>query len=135
MSFPFIVAALDAKGLSSAQKITLACLANRANDGGVCFPSQATIALDTGLSTRHVYRCLIDLHQKGVLGWRQENDNQDRRRKKNVYTLNLDEIKGLNVKHDRVADKPNIDNSLLGHGVTHSTPEFTTAKSLSELAG
>jgi len=135
MSFPYVISSIEAKGISSAQKITLIALANRASDKGVCFPSQATIAKDTGLSKRHVYRCLCDLQEMGLLGWTQQHDTQDRRKKKNVYSLDLRNIKGLAGINDRVADETNNNTSLHGHSVTQSEPTFATAKSLSELAG
>ena len=42
----------------------LACYADRA---GACFPSQATLAADTGLSERCVRYCLADLERLGVI--------------------------------------------------------------------
>ena len=135
MSFQYVINSIEANGLSAAQKITLIALANRANDAGVCYPSQATIAKDTALSVRHVYRCLCDLQELGILSWTAQHDTQDRRKKKNIYKLDVKKIAGLSVKGDSMAEETNNIDSLHGHEVTQNQQGFATAKNLTELAG
>lgn len=141
MSFNYLIASVENNSLSCAEKMTLIALANRANESGVCFPSQKTIGKDTGLSSRHVYRCLQTLKDNGLVQWHFEHDTQDRRRKKNIYRLNLEKITsddGQHVKHDNAADETIYNDSLHGHPVNEpqrNDEPFVTAKSLSELAG
>ena len=135
MSFPYVIASIENNALTCSEKMTLVSLANRANDKGVCFPSLDTLAQDTGQSSRNVHRCICALRDKGLIAWSKQTDTQDRRKKKNVYSLNLQIIKRHIVMQDTVAEETiNID-SLPSHSGNQSDEGFTTARSLSELAG
>lgn len=74
-----------AGGLTPVDKIVLLCLADRANDGGFCWPSVATIARETGVSPRGVQAALRRLRQLGLIDVRQSAGG----RMSNVYRLHL----------------------------------------------
>ena len=132
MSFEYIINSLKTNNLSSAEKLTVICLANRADDNGKCFPSLQTIANDTSQSVRNAHRIIKKLKQRGIVEQQQQRLESDLRRKRNIYILNLQKIKEHFVKYDEVAKETIYKDSLHGHS---DTDNFVTAKNLSELAG
>jgi Helix-turn-helix domain len=69
MSIKFTAAIWEDKRITNPiEKLVALALADYANhDTGRCFPSYATIACRTLLSTRQVMRCIKSLEQKGVI--------------------------------------------------------------------
>jgi DNA-binding transcriptional MocR family regulator len=61
MSFDLIRVVAKARGLTHYAKTTLILLANMADKQGRCFPSQETMAYETGLSLRQVSRAISQL--------------------------------------------------------------------------
>ena len=56
------------RGISSTQKLVLLCIVSYYNRAQrVSFPSQSTIAADTGLSRRTVLRAINDLEELGLI--------------------------------------------------------------------
>ena len=53
------------RGVSLAEKTVLVRLADRADDGGLCFPGQASIADELGVTTRTVSRAIARLVELG----------------------------------------------------------------------
>ena len=84
MSFEYIINSLKTNNLSSAEKLTVICLANRADDNGKCFPSLQTIANDTSQSVRNAHRIIKKLKQRGIVEQQQQRLESDLRRKRNI---------------------------------------------------
>lgn len=57
--------------LSSSEKLVLISLASHRSGGdGKCYPSHSTLARETGMSRRNVYRVLGLLKDKGIVNWK-----------------------------------------------------------------
>jgi hypothetical protein len=67
MSVQAISAAFAVQGLSPSEKLVLLALANFADADGRCWPSQARLAHDTGLTDRQVRRVFVSLIAAGVM--------------------------------------------------------------------
>ncbi len=81
MNFPLLNAALHSPSLSLAQRMIFTILLNHADARGISWPSQETIALQAGCSSRSVRGHLTKLEQ---LGWITVRPSQGRY---NVYTV------------------------------------------------
>lgn len=87
MSITAINWALNVETGSPTAKLVLIKLADNADDDGVCFPSQTTIARHCELSTDSVSRHVKKLETLGLISVRRERVNGVKQR--NIYTLNL----------------------------------------------
>lgn len=67
MSFQAQTAVAAIRGLKPLDKLLLLTLANYAGADGSCFPSQTTLAADTGMSERAVRGHLADLEAQGMI--------------------------------------------------------------------
>jgi hypothetical protein len=67
MSVQAITAAFAVQGVSPSEKLLLLALANYADAGGQCFPSQVTLTHDTGLSERTIRTAFGSLKALGLL--------------------------------------------------------------------
>ncbi len=67
MSFKAIAWAFEQKGLTCCQKFTLLTLANYTNQDNNCWPSQTTLARDTGLCRHKVNETIGELEGKGLI--------------------------------------------------------------------
>lgn len=92
MSVQALSAAFALRGLSPSEKLVLLALANFANEGLQCWPSQERLAADTELSARTVWSALKGLEERGVLV-RESRKRSDGTRATDVFTLNLDDPK------------------------------------------
>ena len=75
--------------LSAAEKFVLMCLAFRAKDDGVCWPSVDGIARSTNLNAKTVRSALAFLETEGFI------TRKARPGAKTVYSLNIETIQGL----------------------------------------
>lgn len=75
--------------LSAAEKFVLMCLAFRAKDDGVCWPSVDGIARSTNLNAKTVRSALAFLEMEGFI------TRKARPGAKTVYSLNIETIQGL----------------------------------------
>lgn len=104
MSVQAISWALSIKAGSPAAKCVLICLANYADENGVCWPSQALLAEQTEQSLDTVQRRLAELTEDGLIG-RKRRQNKAGGRATDVYQLCLEvkpqtAAKGLSRKSD-----------------------------------
>lgn len=53
--------------LTAAQSLTLIVLVDHVDEDGICFPSQETMALESGLSRMGLRKALLGLIEKGLL--------------------------------------------------------------------
>jgi hypothetical protein len=68
VSYRYIDAAFEVRGLKPNVKLVLLCVCKYANDKtGHCFPSQTTLALDTGLALSTVKLCLKELDRLAMV--------------------------------------------------------------------
>ena len=74
------------------QKLTFAVLSSYADEGGICYPSQTTVAGMLGCSERTVKRTIRDLRRMGLLEVRATSTPTGRR---NSYRLLIDRRGGL----------------------------------------
>jgi hypothetical protein len=79
-------------GLSLASTCVLWALADHADTEGRSFPSQALLALETGMGERHVRRCLGELAKLGPLEW-----SRGGRTTPNHYRLRADVLAAMPV--------------------------------------
>ncbi len=64
----------------SSAKFVLVTLANYASPDGYCYPSQETLARDTGQSPRSVWSHLADMESRGILVRERRNDKHGHRK-------------------------------------------------------
>lgn len=74
-------------------KIVLLKLADRANDDGVCWPGQASMAHDCGMSERSVMRHLADLEKRGLI-LIEHRKGENGRQSTNLYHLVFSHVPG-----------------------------------------
>jgi DNA-binding transcriptional ArsR family regulator len=87
----------DLREISALKKAVLFALIMRADDRGECWPSYATIAVDSGLSVRSVMRIIPALYRDGLL------DVEHRREfGKHEQTSNLYRLKVVTQSHNLV---------------------------------
>jgi hypothetical protein len=87
MSFEAMTWAVDIK-LPAVQKLILLLLANRTHkETGICFPSHATLAIESGLSKRALINNIQKLEQQGLLTV--VRTSKDGVKQVNNYRLNL----------------------------------------------
>ena len=79
--------AFDAQ--SAAEKFVLMCLAFRAKDDGICWPSVDGIARSTNLNAKTVRSALASLEKSGLI------TRKARPGAKTLYSLNIETIQGL----------------------------------------
>ncbi len=77
------------------QKLVLLKLADNANDDGVCWPSQRTLAAECSMGERTVNRKIAELEAAGYLAIRRRG-----KRKSNVYTLQVIGQSGVTLESD-----------------------------------
>jgi hypothetical protein len=87
LSFKHTAAAWKIDNLSAPERLTLLALAEYANDVGVCWPSQGTLAQRTGLSERCIRASLASLETKGTITRRSRSTQNGR--KPDVISLKL----------------------------------------------
>lgn len=88
MSVQAISAAFAVQGVSPSEKLVLLALANYADAEGKCWPSQARLALDTGLTDRQIRRVFVSLIEAGLMT-KKERRRPDGYRASDVITLTL----------------------------------------------
>jgi hypothetical protein len=69
-------------------KLVLLALADQANDGGVCWPRQSTLAEKCGLGERALHKHLVELESGGYIV-RERRHRRDGVRTSDLYTINL----------------------------------------------
>lgn len=67
MSVQAITAAFAVQGVSPSEKLVLLALANFADGDNRCWPSQARLAHDTGLTDRQIRRVFVSLIEAGLM--------------------------------------------------------------------
>jgi hypothetical protein len=73
--------------ISGSQKTVLGCLVDHANPkNGLCYPSEALIAAETGLPIRTVERAVADLLLTPYLSRKRRNQSS------NIYSINFDAL-------------------------------------------
>lgn len=106
MSFKLMAQALDIKTGSSTTKLVLLKLCDNANDQGVCWPSQETIANQCEITTRTVVSSIKKLEKLGLITIEKKCKNG------NKYLINLKsekiapldlEVKNLHPKSEKSA--------------------------------
>jgi len=112
-----------AQHLSPTCKLVLVMLADRANADGECWPSVATLMVETGLSDRSVQRSIADLEACGAI------ERRDRRGTSTVYRCTMKAIEPPTQCHprqtvttDTVSPPPPT--------VCHPTPDTVSPKPL-----
>lgn len=85
-------------------RVVLNALADRADKDNKCWPSQATLATDTGLAVRTVRLVLAEMEAAGVIA-RQHRGNGYGGRASDLITLNLDHDFDLMETVDEAADE------------------------------
>lgn len=79
---------MRAHGLDASAFVVLMALISREN-GGVCFPSMATIAKDANVSVKTVQRAVSLLEQRGYITIKKRYKKNGKRRESNYYVLNI----------------------------------------------
>ncbi len=92
MSVQAISWALDTKAGSPEAKCILLCLANYADQCGVCWPSQEIIAEQSEQSIDTVQRKLAKLVELGLISRRRRQNRLSRGRASDVYQLNMTQL-------------------------------------------
>ena len=84
----------------------------RFNQGGACFPTQETIAWETGLPIRNVKRALDALAKKGVVAREKQPyyDKRGRFRAGKIYHYSLSEAVAFAVKVGHPQEEPRLPN-------------------------
>jgi len=77
--YPAVWEAGRARNLKPSTRHVLLALAERANDAGICWPSQATLANDTGLSQATVKRALKELRRERLIARRRRANTRGHR--------------------------------------------------------
>jgi len=110
MSVQAISAAFAVQGLSPSEKLVLLALANFADSDGRCWPSQARLALDTGLTDRQIRRVFVSLVDAGLM-------TKEHRRRSDGYRAS--DLITLTIFEDTVSakEKPyrTFQDDLTGH--------------------
>lgn len=88
MSIQALSAAFACRGLKPAEKLVLLGLANYADDVGLCWPSQTTLADDTDLSARTIWSALQGLEKRGLIE-RHRRNRADGSRTSDMFVLVL----------------------------------------------
>lgn len=91
----------------SAKAVYLALASHADRQGGSCFPSHATLAVETGLSERTVKRCLDELRDAGAVEWKRTG-------RSNRYRI----LKGEECRSDR----PPVSEQIGRGGPTSKSP-------------
>lgn len=89
MSVQAISWALSIKGITPPEKLILLAVANYADADGLCWPSQATLARDTCLSTRTIVRLFSALEKRGFMSRERRPRRLDGTRTSAFIRLNL----------------------------------------------
>ena len=88
MSVQAISAAFAVQGVTPSEKLVLLALANYADAEARCWPSQARLARDTGLTDRQIRRVFVSLMAAGLMT-KQERRRPDGYRASDVITLTI----------------------------------------------
>ena len=88
MSVQAITAAFAVQGVTPSEKLLLLALANYADADGECWPSQATLTHDTGLSERTIRTALASLEGAGLVS-RERRNRPNGSRTSDLITLTL----------------------------------------------
>jgi Helix-turn-helix domain len=88
VSFRAVIAAIELRGISATEKLVLILAAQYADEQGKCWPSQATLAAETGLTDRSIRRLLEGLEEKGLIA-RKQRFSSDGRRLSDIMALQL----------------------------------------------
>ncbi len=115
------------------QKLVLLKLADNANDDGVCWPSQKTLAAECAMGERTVNRKIAELEASGYLVIRRRG-----KRKSNVYTLQVNGQSGVTLASDTptvaVPKEPSLEHVVVPNG-TPTNAKILQRKELEELWG
>jgi hypothetical protein len=110
MSVQAITAAFAVQGVSPSEKLVLLALANFADAEGRCWPSQARLALDTGLTDRQIRRVFVSLIDAGLM-------TKEHRRRRDGYRAS--DLITLTIFEDTVSAKGKpyrtFEDNLTGH--------------------
>lgn len=131
MSWSLLKRAWEVRGLSAAQKVVLARLADRVNNEdrtGITFPSQASLAEDTGLSERSVRTALRELARLGHIEVRQSARRSAAGFACHEYVVHpLTPATASGVRPEGASSTPEA-----ASAVTPETPSSTPAKYVSD---
>ncbi|MFK0571037.1 helix-turn-helix domain-containing protein [Endozoicomonas sp.] len=83
--------------LTPAQRLMLVMLSSYANEDGYCWPSQATLARDVGITRQNANIQLKFLESLGYIT-SQQRINQDKGKGSKIYRMNLDPIQSKSPK-------------------------------------
>lgn len=97
MSVQAITWAIEQDISVPAQKLLLICLANYANEDGVCWPGQKRLARDCSMTERSVRTHVKALEDAGYLTRKARRRDSDQTRTSDEYTLNISSRKNLPV--------------------------------------
>tara|TARA_R110000824_G_scaffold144668_3_gene312650 strand:+ start:178 stop:582 length:405 start_codon:yes stop_codon:yes gene_type:complete len=115
--------------LSSAEKLVLIVLANRADKKGHCYPSYETIANEAYLSVRTACRVVKSLCEKQLIS-KHNNYKDTGYQTSNTYALRYDIMTGGG---DTVANETTYTNSIARH--EDKPLKLVAHKNLASLAG
>lgn len=99
MSSKLVGMALEAGGLTSAEKLILVVLADHCNKDGTAWPSKSSIARKCGVTPRHVVRVVAKLESLGIL-LRSSRKNAKGRQTSNVFHLSEKALDRLILRDD-----------------------------------
>jgi hypothetical protein len=89
--------------MPSHRKLVLLALADQANDSGVCFPGQRTLAAKCGLSERRLRDQLVALEKGGYIE-RKQRRRDDGYRSSDLYSLLISPAVSSGVSPDDSSD-------------------------------
>ncbi len=118
-------AAIWQMSLPMAEKLVALALADQANDSGVCWPSQESVARRTGLSNRSVIRAINALSKAGVLS------SQKRLRESNIYRFNSG-ILAVLISDSVSPMEPSISDTVSPHKCTSVTYDSLYIQTINE---
>lgn len=104
-----------AKEICPMERLILVCLARRANDDQICFPSIACIAKDTGINRKCVIKHRKSLIEKGFIKYMEEREG----RSGQIYVMKLLYVEESPRISERVKMKQAVDK--LGVEILNST--------------
>lgn len=127
MSVQAITLAYAIKGLRSSEKFLLVTLANYADQDMKCWPSQGTLAADTGISRRHMVTLFAALEAKGLIRREVRARRKDGSRISDMIHLQLGEASSLRrVIHSELSSPSLVKPVHLGDELSSHEPKRTS---------
>ncbi|GIV57754.1 MAG: hypothetical protein KatS3mg042_0667 [Rhodothermaceae bacterium] len=117
MSIRIMTAVWDSQIQERGKLLVLLCLADHANDEGICHPSVRRLARRTRLTERHVYNLLSELESEGIVS------RISRPGTSTLYRIHVDRLAQLPAEHPPTPEAqftPEISSPLKS---VHPTPE------------